>query len=58
MIKPADIKKTRAHTYRLYTIIPEAKKLEFRIQTEKWADVELDYIDITYYQGPMALATH
>jgi hypothetical protein len=58
VIKPADIKNTKTYTYRLYTIIPETKKIEFRIQTEKWADVEFDYIDITYYQGPMALATY
>jgi hypothetical protein len=54
VIKPADIKKTKTHTYRLYIIIPETKKLEFRIQTEKWSDVEFDYINVTYYQGPMA----
>jgi 4-amino-4-deoxy-L-arabinose transferase-like glycosyltransferase len=58
VIKPADIKKNKTHTYRLYTIIPGTKKLEFRIQTEKWADVEFDYIDVTYYQGPMAWGTY
>jgi len=51
VIKPADIKKNKTHTYRLYTIIPKTKKIEFRIQTEKWADVEFDYIDVTYFQG-------
>ncbi|UCH92075.1 MAG: glycosyltransferase family 39 protein [Candidatus Aminicenantes bacterium] len=51
VIKPADIKKNKTHIYRLYTIIPGTKKLEFRIQTEKWADISFDYIDVTYYQG-------
>ncbi len=51
IIKPAGITKTRTHTYRVYTLIPHSKKLEFRIYMEKWADAVFDYIDITYYQG-------
>jgi 4-amino-4-deoxy-L-arabinose transferase-like glycosyltransferase len=51
VIKPADMKKNKTQTYRLYTVIPATKKLEFRIQTEKWVDVEFDYIDVIYYQG-------
>jgi 4-amino-4-deoxy-L-arabinose transferase-like glycosyltransferase len=51
VIKPADITKTGPQTYRVYTLLPGAKKLEFRIYTEKWADVTFDYIDLTYYQG-------
>jgi len=50
-IKPADITKARNNTYRVYTLIPGSKKLEFRIYIEKWADAVFDYIDLTYYQG-------
>jgi hypothetical protein len=50
-IRPSDIKKNRDNLYRLSTLLPVTKTLEFRIKTENWADVLFDYLDITYYQG-------
>lgn len=50
-IKPGDIKKSETGLYRLRAVVPETKTLEFRIETTKYADVSLDYIDLTYYQG-------
>jgi len=51
LIKASDIKKNKNGIYRLSIEIPQAKTLEFRVQTEKWADISFDYIDVTYYQG-------
>jgi hypothetical protein len=53
IIKPGDIKRNKDNTYRLKALIPDTKKIEFRIQTKQLADLSFDYIDITYYQGQL-----
>lgn len=50
-ITPGDIKKSETGLYRLRAVVPGTKTLEFRVETTKYADVSLDYIDLTYYQG-------
>ncbi|MCP4151616.1 MAG: hypothetical protein GY757_27985 [bacterium] len=50
-VKPGDIKKNKNARYRLSTVVPETKKLEFRIQVTDLADVSFDYMDLRYYQG-------
>ncbi|MCP5106397.1 MAG: hypothetical protein GY950_23630 [bacterium] len=50
-IKPADIKKNKEELYRVSAVIPAVKRLEFRLQATKYADISFDYIDVTYYQG-------
>jgi hypothetical protein len=49
IIKPADI--TSSHSYGIYTLTPGTGELQFRLETEKRADVAFDYVDVTYYQG-------
>ena len=50
-IKPADFKKNDSNRFRLAAVIPDTRTLEFRVQAGKYADISLDYVDVTYYQG-------
>jgi hypothetical protein len=51
ILKARDIKEDKFESYRLCTVIPATKYLEFRVYAEGLCDIELDYIDITYYKG-------
>ena len=51
ILKLRDIEENTFKNYRLCTTIPETKYLEFRVYAEGLCDIELDYIDITYYKG-------
>jgi 4-amino-4-deoxy-L-arabinose transferase-like glycosyltransferase len=50
-IKASDARKNKTGLYRLATIVKTSRKLEFRVQVTQPADIQLDYIDLTYYQG-------
>ncbi len=50
-LKLRDVKVDKFENYRLCTTIPETKYLEFRVYAEGLSDIELDYIDITYFKG-------
>ena len=51
ILKAKGIKEDKFENYRLCAVIPETKYLEFRVYAEGLCDIELDYIDITYYKG-------
>jgi len=51
ILKPRDIPGDGRVNLRLWVLLPDTKTLEFRVFAEGWADMVLDYIDMTYLQG-------
>jgi len=51
IIRPKNTRENPTHTYRLHTLLPHTRTLEFRIEAEKKANIAFDYLDLTYYQG-------
>jgi 4-amino-4-deoxy-L-arabinose transferase-like glycosyltransferase len=51
-LKARHVKENQFGDYTLCAVVPETKFLEFRVYAEGFCDIELDYIDVTYYQGP------
>jgi hypothetical protein len=50
-IKPRQVKPGQFEMFRLNFFIPDIEYLEFRVYPEGYSDVELDYVDVSYFQG-------
>lgn len=50
-LKPGDIRNRDFNPYRLSATLSDRHFLEFRVYAERFADIDLDYIDVVYYQG-------
>jgi hypothetical protein len=51
ILKPADVNRDGWAMYRLSSVIPDIRFLEFRIYAEGWCDIDFDYVNVVYYQG-------
>lgn len=51
VLKPADLVEDQYRSYSLGTILSGVRFLEFRVFVERRSDVDLDYMDVLYYQG-------
>jgi hypothetical protein len=51
ILKPADLTDNIFRPYTLSAAISGVRYLEFRVYAERLSDIDLDYIDVVYYQG-------
>jgi len=51
VIKPKQVNPGKFDSFRLAVFIPDIEYLEFRVFPEGYSNVDLDYVEVTYYQG-------
>jgi hypothetical protein len=58
VLKPGDIRNNDFNRYPLTVTLPHRHFLEFRVYAEQFADIDLDYVDVVYYQGYILNLNH
>ena len=57
-LKPGNIRNEGFNSYRLSAMLQDRHYLEFRTYAERFADIDLDYVDVVYYQGYLLKLDH
>ena len=58
MLKPRDIRDDGFNGYPLTVALSDRHFLEFRVYAERFADIDLDYVNVVYYQGYLLNINH
>lgn len=58
VLKPRDIRDDGFNGYPLTVALSDRHFLEFRVYAERFADIDLDYVNVVYYQGYLLNINH